>query len=70
VFTYFQDDVNGNPVAMASTLTPLSLANRALVNAIGVTLSIRQSTNYTVPYTTLTNRVRLANVDYNPLPSP
>jgi type II secretory pathway pseudopilin PulG len=70
VFTYFQDDVNGNPVAMASTLSPLSAANRALVNAIGITLSIRQSTNYTVPFTTLTNRVRLANVDYNPLPSP
>ena len=70
VFTYFQDDVNGNPVAMASSLTPLSAANRALVNAIGVTLSIRQSTNFSVPFTTLTNRVRLANVDYNPLPSP
>jgi hypothetical protein len=41
-----------------------------LVNAISITLSVRQSTNFNVPYTTLINRVRLANVDYNPLPSP
>jgi prepilin-type N-terminal cleavage/methylation domain-containing protein len=69
VFTYYQNDANGNPVAMATSLNPLSAANRLLVNAIGVTLAIRQSTNYSVPYTTLVNRVRLANVDYNP-PSP
>ncbi len=48
--------------------TPLIAANRLLVNAVGVRLSIRQSTNYTVPYTTLVNRVRLPNVDYNPIP--
>ena len=53
-----------------STVQPLSAANRLLVNAISVTLSVRQSTNFSVPYTTLINRVRLANVDYNPLPSP
>ena len=70
VFTYYQDDVNGNPVALAAGLSPLSAANRLLVNAVGVTFSIRQSTNYSVPYTTLVNRVRLANVDYNPIPSP
>ena len=49
---------------------PLSAANRLQVNAVGVTLSVRQSTNFHVPYTTLINRVRLPNVDYNPLPSP
>ena len=32
--------------------------------------SIRQSNNFNVPFTTLVNKVRLPNVDYNPLPSP
>ena len=70
VFTYYYDDASGNPVAFLSTDTPLSAANRLLVNAIGIRLSVRQSTNFSVPYTTLVNRVRLPNVDYNPLPSP
>ena len=70
VFTYYYDDATGNPVAFTTGQTPLSAANRLLVNAIGITLAIRASTNYTVPYTTLINRVRLPNVDYNPLPSP
>jgi prepilin-type N-terminal cleavage/methylation domain-containing protein len=70
VFTYYYTDASGNPAAFLSTDTPLSAANRLLVNAISITLSVRQSTNFSVPYTTLINRVRLANVDYNPLPSP
>jgi type II secretory pathway pseudopilin PulG len=70
VFTYYYDDATGTPTAFLPTALPLSAANRLLVNAVGITLSIRQSTNYTVPYTTLVNRVRLPNVDYNPLPSP
>lgn len=70
VFTYYYDDASGNPVAFLSSDTPLSAANRLLVNAIGITLSVRQSTNFSVPYTTLINRVRLPNVDYNPLPTP
>jgi prepilin-type N-terminal cleavage/methylation domain-containing protein len=70
VFTYYYDDANGDPVAFAAPLTTLSQANRLLVNGVGIRLSIRQSTNFNVPYTTLINRVRLPNVDYNPLPSP
>ena len=78
VFTYYYDDATGTPVSRTApsrrpcaTSTPLShAANRLLVNAVGITLAIRASTNYTVPYTTLINRVRLPNVDYNPLPSP
>ena len=70
VFTYYYDDATGNPVAFPSASTPLVAADRLLVNAVGVTLSVRQSTNFQVPYTTLINRVRLPNVDYNPLPSP
>jgi prepilin-type N-terminal cleavage/methylation domain-containing protein len=70
VFTYYYDDSNNLPTPFPSTSAPLSAANRLLVNAIGITISIRQSTNSYVPFTTLVNRVRLANVDYNPLPSP
>ncbi len=70
VFTYYYDDVNGTPTAIAASATPLSAADRLLVNAVGITLAIRQSTNYSVPYTTLINRVRFPNVDYNPLPGP
>jgi type II secretory pathway pseudopilin PulG len=70
VFTYYYDDANGVPTAIPSTSTPLSAANRLLVNAVGITLSIRQSNNFNVPFTTLVNKVRLPNVDYNPLPSP
>jgi hypothetical protein len=70
VFTYWYDDATGNPVAFPQTSTPLVAADRLLVNAVGVTLSVRQSTNYKVPYTTLVNRVRLPNVNYNPPPSP
>lgn len=70
VFTFYYDDATGTPVAFTTGETPLSATNRLLVNAVGVTLAIRASTNYSVPYTTLINRVRLPNVDYNPLPSP
>ena len=83
MFTYYYDDATGNPACFANgaspanpvcvsgtSVMPLSAANRLQVNAVGVTLSVRQSTNYNVPYTTLINRVRLPNVDYNPLPSP
>lgn len=83
VFTYYYDDALGNPACYANgaspanpvcatgaSVMPLSAANRLQVNAVGITLSVRQSTNFSVPYTTLINRVRLPNVDYNPLPSP
>lgn len=77
VFTYYSDDATGTPVCFpnggtcaGTSVMPLSAANRLLVNAVAVTLSVRQSTNFSVPYTTLINRVRLPNVDYNPLPSP
>jgi type II secretory pathway pseudopilin PulG len=83
VFTYYYDDASGNPACFANgaspanpvcvtgaSVLPLSSPNRLQVNAVGITLSVRQSTNFSVPYTTLINRVRLPNVDYNPLPSP
>jgi hypothetical protein len=70
VFTYYYDNASGTPTAFSTSVNPLSAANRLQVSMIGVTMAIRQSTNYSVPYTTLVNRVRLPNVDYNPLPSP
>ena len=83
VFTYYYDDVTGNPTCFANgaspanpvcqtgaSVIPLTAANRLLVNAVGITMSVRQSTNYSLPATTLINRVRLPNVEYNPLPSP
>jgi prepilin-type N-terminal cleavage/methylation domain-containing protein len=70
VFIYFYDDSSGNPTAFASTSVPLVASDRLLVNQVGVTLAIRLANNYQVPYTTLVNRVRLPNVDYNPLPTP
>ncbi len=70
VFTYYYNDATGNPTAYTSSQLPLTASNRLLVNAVGITLAVRQSTNYNVPYTTLQNRVWLPNVDYNPIPSP
>jgi type II secretory pathway pseudopilin PulG len=70
VFTYYYEDVSGTPTAFATGLNPLSASNRLQVTMVGITMAIRQSTNYNVPYTTLVNRVRLPNVDYNPLPTP
>lgn len=67
VFSYYYDNA-GTPAVFATTSVPLSATDRLSVNAVGITLSIRQSTNYSVPATTLVNRVFLPNVDYNPIP--
>ncbi len=68
IFTYYYDN-GSSDVAFTTAATPLSAANLLLVNGVGVRLSIRKDTNYTVADTTLVNKVRLPNVDYNPLPS-
>jgi prepilin-type N-terminal cleavage/methylation domain-containing protein len=67
VFTYYYDNA-GTPAAFATTSVPLSATDRLSVNAVGISVSIRQSTNYSVPAATLVNRVFLPNVDYNPIP--
>jgi prepilin-type N-terminal cleavage/methylation domain-containing protein len=69
IFTYYYDSGGSTDVAFGSASTPLSAADLLLVNGVGVRLSIRKDTNYTVADTTLINKVRLPNVDYNPLPS-
>ncbi len=74
VFVYWYDDGTGTPAAYPNpTSDSVSLvipAETLQVNAVGITFAVRQSTNYKVPCSTLVNRVRLANVDYNPIPSP
>jgi hypothetical protein len=70
VFVYWYDDGSGTPVAYPNPATTLVSSDLLQVNAVGITFAVRQQTNYTVPCATLVNRVRLANVDYNPIPSP
>jgi prepilin-type N-terminal cleavage/methylation domain-containing protein len=73
VFTYYYDNA-GTPTAFLLSSVPastgLSATDRLSVNAVGLTISIRQSTNYSVPAATLVNRVFLPNVNYNPIPDP
>jgi hypothetical protein len=70
VFVYWYDDGSGTPVAYATPVASLTSTDLLQVNAVGITFAVRQSTNFKVPCATLVNRVRLANVDYNPIPSP
>ena len=70
VFVYWYDDGSGTPVYYPTPVASLLASEMLQVNAVGITFAVRQSTNYKVPCATLVNRVRLANVDYNPIPSP
>lgn len=70
VFIYWYDDALGNPAAFTNPVTTLIQSDRLQVNAVGITFAVRQQTNFKVPCATIVNRVRLANVDYNPIPSP
>jgi type II secretory pathway pseudopilin PulG len=70
VFIYWYDDASGTPVYYPTPVASLTSAETLQVNAVGITFAVRQQTNFKVPCATLVNRVRLANVDYNPIPSP
>ena len=71
VFTYYYDDATGTPVGVRGPpSTPLSAADRLLVNAVGITLAIRQSTNYNVPYTTLDQPGPAPERGLQPAPEP
>lgn len=61
IFVYY------DPAGLAIA-TPV--ANTLRIDAVGVNLAIRKPSKLPEKATTLTNRVRLPNVDYNPLPSP
>ncbi len=70
VFIYWYDDAAENPVSYPTPVASLTATELLQVNAVGITFAVRQQTNFKVPCATLVNRVRLANVDYNPIPSP
>ncbi len=59
VFTYLDDD--DNPL----TATPLSATDRLAIKAVRVTLEIKRTSSYNDATTTVVNRVRLPNLDYN-----
>ena len=68
LFTYYYDN-GGTQVAFSDTLTPLSSSDRLLVGGVGIRFSIRKDTTRQVAPTTLVNKVRLPNVNYNPIES-
>ncbi|MEW6059942.1 MAG: hypothetical protein AB1551_07385 [Actinomycetota bacterium] len=70
MFTYYYCDATGALTAFTTDQTPLSLADGLLVEAVGIHLAIRKDTSLPVADTTLVNRVRLPNVNFNPPPSP
>jgi hypothetical protein len=59
LFTYLDD--NGNPLSA----TPLNAADLLAVKAVQINLIVKKSTATTLNPTTLVNRVRLANLDYD-----
>jgi len=67
VFTYFGPDDPDTPGSEPPLTLPLSAAELLEIEAVEVNLSIRKTSNASLPPTTLINRVRLPNVDYQPL---
>ena len=59
IFTYL--DANGATLATM----PLSATNLLAVRAVKITLVVKRSTTATMTPTTIVNRVRLPNLDYN-----
>jgi type II secretory pathway pseudopilin PulG len=69
IFTYYYDNA-GVPTAFPTSQVPLSATNRLIVDAVGLQLAVRKSSSFGTPASTVVNRVRLANVNYNPPPTP
>jgi len=67
VFTYYGPDDPDTPGSEPPLTVPLSAAELLEIEAVEVNLSIRKTTNASMAPTTLINRVRLPNVDYQPL---
>jgi type II secretory pathway pseudopilin PulG len=63
IFGYY--DSNG--VQLSTTGGGLSASDLLAVHSVGVSLSVRHTTTLSVNATMLVNRVRLPNLDYNPL---
>ncbi len=66
LFTYFYDNA-GTQAAFAPTATPLSTANRLVVNGVGLNVMVNKRSNSTVASAALVNQVRLPNLDFNPV---
>jgi len=67
VFSYFGPDDPDTPGSEPPLTIPLDAAELLEIEAVEVNLSIRKTTNASMTPTTLINRVRLPNVDYQPL---
>jgi type II secretory pathway pseudopilin PulG len=64
IFTYYQQS-GGTQVAFATSSTPLTPSDAALVDMIGVSLTVRKGTGPKAPCTTLSARVRMPNLGYD-----
>jgi hypothetical protein len=64
-FSFF--DGSGATLAVDSSCNCLAAADLLKVDSVGLMFQVRHSTGLKVAPTTLVNRVRLPNVDYNPL---
>ena len=67
VFTYYPADDPDTAVQEPALLLPLDAEELKQIEAVEVNLSIRKTTNASMTPTTLINRVRLPNVDYQPI---
>lgn len=67
VFTYFPADDPDTAVQEPALVLPLDAEELKQIEAVEVNLSIRKTTNASMTPTTLINRVRLPNVDYQPI---
>lgn len=65
LFTYLDDEEN--PLLPPTSTTSLSAADLLKVSSVGIELAIRRTSRLATEPTTLINRVRLPNVDYNPI---
>lgn len=59
LFTYYDD--NGDVLSPA----PLDAADRLAVKQVGITLAVKRTSAFNDEVTTIVNRVRLPNLDYN-----
>jgi type II secretory pathway pseudopilin PulG len=67
VFTYYPPDDPDTPEPEPALDFPLDAADLLEIDAVEVNLAIRKTSNAAMEPTTLINRVRLPNVDYQPI---
>jgi len=68
LFTFF--DSSGAQINPPTGQTALATSQLISINSVHINLSVRKSTNRSIPATTLTNTVTLPNLYYNVQPSP